>query len=700
MSQFSSPLLSSLLSSLVSLLALPSLAADVPLSSLDIAKTTQGWKEAARDANLLGGRLSVAGQVYANGVATHTTSELYVALRGATRFTAEVGVDDTSDQSDKRLVFQVIADGRLLWQSRPMRRGDTPAPVSLDTSPYETLLLRVDPWRDGSAADHADWLNARFAAGAEKPETVPSLRWPNVWLSSMDAACVEPGRKADTQGLTVAGVEYAEGLGLPIPSELSFLTGSAVRFAGRAGIDDNLEGRAEFVIYGDDRELWRSGKLRTGAPAKPFDVDLSGVGVVRLAVDGTRNARGDWVQTAFTLNGPVTPRATHPAALFESRPEWENPRIFRVGAEPSTATMMVYDSPRDALAASQYRGVKASSSTPALAASERGASPWFLSLDGAWRYHWAPHPDQRPQDFYQPAFDVSAWEDIAVPDSVEVRGHGTPLYKNIGYYFKVDPPFVMGEPDPSFTTFKERNAVSSYRRTFTVPKEWKGRTVYLRFDGFASALRVWLNGERLGYAEDGRQGAEFNVTAALREGANTLAVEVYRLCDGSYMEDQDFWRLSGLTRPVYLWAPPQTHLRDFFVRTATATAGDYAGAWNLTVEARLSSPSPSASPGGPVLEAELHPRSFKGRRVALGRALPVDGAFQLNLAVHAPRLWSAEQPDLYTLVLTLRDARGNVIESIPQRVGFRQIEARGSQILLNGQPILIAGVNRHEMDPD
>ena len=656
-------------------------AGEVWLSQLDIGKTRQGWKEAARDFNLHGRRLSVAGQTYTNGVATHSLSELYVELRGATRFIAEAGVDDTSDQPDKRMVFQVIADGRLIWQSRPLRRGDRAVKVDLDVAPYARLLLRVDPWQDGNAADHADWLNARFVtASAQPPRTVDTLRWPNAWLSALDAAFVTPGGKADTRGLTVAGVTYAEGLGLTIPAELSLLTGSAVRFAGKVGVDDNLDGQAEFVISGDGRELWRSGVLRTGQPARPFDVDLKGVGRVRLAVEGTRNARANWVETTFTLDGNLKPAATHNAARYESRPDWENPRVFRVGTEPSTATMMVFDSPK-----------------AALKASSREASPYFLSLDGAWRFNWVPHPDRRPAAFHQPSFDAAAWPAITVPGCVEVQGYGTPLYKNIGYYFKVDPPFVMGEPDPRYTTFKERNAVSSYRRTFRVPDAWKGRTVYLRFDGFASAITVWLNGERLGYAEDGRQGAEFDITGSLADGENTLAVEVYRLCDGSYMEDQDFWRLSGLTRPVYLWSVPQTHLRDFFVRTAPLTPGVYDGTWNLKIDARVAQPA-DARP--PVLEAELVPRSFKGRRVARGRAMPVDGGFQLNLAVDAPRLWSAEDPALYTLLLTLRDARGTVVASIPQRVGFRQVEARGSQILLNGQPILICGVNRHEMDPD
>ena len=661
------------------LLATGAGAGDVYLTDLDISKTKQGWKEAARDFNLLGRRLKVADQVYTNGMATHSLSELYVDLRGARRFIAEAGVDDTCDQGDKRMVFQVIGDGRLLWQSRPLKRGDKPLPVDIEVAAFKTLLLRVDPWRDGTAGDHADWLNARFVTDSKtKPLAVGPRGWANLWLSSLDTAFITPSGALAEAPVTIAGVRYAEGLNLATPSELCLITGSAVRFAGKVGIDDSAAGSAEFVIYGDGNVLWRSGVMKKGEPAKAFDVALAGIGLLRLSTEGSRGARADWAETAFTLKGNVKPCSTYNPALYENNREWENPRAFRIGTEKPTATMMVYDTAKDARKAAA-----------------REDSPYFLSLNGMWSYHWVPHPDQRPQAFYRPDFSVTNWTTLPVPDSVEVRGYGTPLYKNIGYYFKVDPPFVMRTPDPRYTTLRERNAVSSYRRTFTVPQDWQGRTVYLRFDGFASAMYVWLNGERLGYAEDGRQGAEFNITAGLKAGENTLAVEVYRLCDGSYMEDQDFWRLSGLYRPVYLWSVPKAHLRDFFVRTTTVTAGGYAGEWNLKVEAALDGGAP-----GMTLEAELYPHRFKGGRVARGQAAAVGDRFQLNLPVNAPRLWSAEHPDLYTLVLTLKDARGKTVEAIPQKVGFRQIESKGSQILVNGQPILIKGVNRHEMDPD
>ncbi len=171
-------------------------AGEVWLSQLDISKTRQGWKEAARDFNLLGRRLSVAGQTYTNGVATHSLSELYVELRGATRFIAEAGVDDSSDQADKRMVFQVIADDRLIWQSRPLRRGDRAVKIDLDVTPYTHLLLRVDPWQDGNAADHADWLNARFITASDQPpRTIDSLRWPNAWLRAGCDLC-DAGRQS------------------------------------------------------------------------------------------------------------------------------------------------------------------------------------------------------------------------------------------------------------------------------------------------------------------------------------------------------------------------------------------------------------------------------------------------------------------------------------------------------------------------
>ncbi|MDD4102541.1 MAG: NPCBM/NEW2 domain-containing protein, partial [Kiritimatiellae bacterium] len=654
-------------------------AAEVYLHDLDISKTRQGWKTASRDLNLFGKKLQVAGQTYTNGMATHSPSELYVELRGARRFCAKVGVDDTSDQADKKMVFQVIADGRLLWQSPPLKRGDTPVAADVDLTGFEVALLRVDPWQDGTTADHADWLDACFMTEtAAKPLAIDALDWLRVWLSSLDTAFAVPAGSCRSGSFKIAGRLYTEGLGFSGDSTIFFITGGAARFAGKCGIDDAAGGTAECVILGDGQELWRSGMMKQGDTAKVFDVDLSRVKLVQLKTEGTVETRTAWVETFFEMRGTMKPGATYDPAGYAELPEWENPGVFRVGTETSAATMMVFDSAR-----------------AARKAVSREDSPFFLSLDGEWHFHWVPHPEQRPADFYRPDFAIKGWSTMQVPDCVEVRGHGTPLYKNIGYYFKVDPPFVMGEPDPRYTTFRERNAVSSYRREFTVPEGWSGRKVFLRFDGFSSAMYVWLNGESLGYAEDGRQGATFDATDHLVEGLNILAVEVYRLCDGSYMEDQDFWRLSGLYRPVYLWSTPQTRLRDYFVRTTTVEPGNYAGEWRLELDAEI-----AGATAGVTLEAELYPHSFSGRRVARIKAAPKGDRLSFDITLNSPRLWSAEHPNLYKLLLTLKDAEGRTLCAIPQKVGFRQVETSGSQILVNGQPVLFKGVNRHEMDQD
>ncbi|MBP5320815.1 MAG: NPCBM/NEW2 domain-containing protein, partial [Kiritimatiellae bacterium] len=663
-------------------------AAEVSLSDLDISKTKQGWREPARDFNLFGKRLSVAGKTYQTGLATHADSVLYVRLNGATRFQALAGVDDTRDQPGK-LRFQVIADRRILWQSPLMGRGDAPVTVDVDLTGYQTAVLRVDAGPDGTAGDHADWLEAKFiTASQKKPEALDDQRWPNLWLSSLDTSFAIPETALQREGITIAGQTFPEGVTFTGPAGWDLITAGATRFSGKVGIADGSAGKLAFTLAGDGKTLWESGEMKAGDPPKPFDVKLDGVGLLSLTTQGDAAAKGGWAETHWELGAGAWPMATYRREAFAGRPEWENPLVYRVGTEPSRATMMVYPTAKSA------RKSK-----------DRSDSPFFLSLDGAWTFAWSPNPESRPQAFHQPDFDTADWKTIEVPNSVEVLGYGTPLYKNIGYYFKVDPPFVTREPPKEFVTYRERNGVSSFRRTFTLPESWRERQIHLRFDGFASAMYLWINGQKVGYAEDGRQGASFDVTPFVKPGENLVAVETYRLCDGSYMEDQDFWRLSGITRPVYLWSTPKLHLEDFFVKTSVLPGEPFDGQWNLRVEGTLSIPAAA------TLEAELYPFSFSGGRVARGKAIPVQRveagteepgkpAIALDLTVQSPALWSAEKPNLYRLILTLRDERGKIVEAIPQTVGFRQIERKNSQILVNGQPILIKGVNRHEMDPD
>jgi len=219
-------------------------------------------------------------------------------------------------------------------------------------------------------------------------------------------------------------------------------------------------------------------------------------------------------------------------------PDWENGRVFAINKEPAHATLVPYPDEPSALR------------------SDSRPSPFVRSLDGAWKFHWSRRPEERPADFYRPEFDATAWRDIRVPSNWEMEGYGTPIYSNITYPFKRDAPRVTEEPPENWTAYGERNPVGSYRRTFEVPAEWRGRRVFLKFGGVASAFYVWVNGRKVGYSEDSRLPSEFDITPYIKPGANLLAVEVYRWSDGSYMEDQDFWRMSGISwvySPCQMW---------------------------------------------------------------------------------------------------------------------------------------------------
>lgn len=371
-------------------------------------------------------------------------------------------------------------------------------------------------------------------------------------------------------------------------------------------------------------------------------------------------------------------------------PDWENPRVFNINKEPAHATFVPY-----ADEASARRGVMAF----APGAAPAPGSPFVISLNGRWKFNWVKEPSARPVDFYKPEFDVSAWKEIRVPANWEFEGYGTPIFLNIIYPFKRDAPKVMSEPPKDWTTYEERNSVGSYRRTFNVPAAWAGRETFLVLRGVNSACYVWVNGQKVGYSEDSRLPAEFNVTKYVRPGENTLAVEVYRFSDGSYLEDQDFWRLSGIFRDVELVARAPVHLRDFYARTHLDAR--YADA-RLNVNASVR--NAGAAPEKFTLQAKLF--DARGRVVGapfegIGTATS-GGEVSLDLSqnVTNPLKWSAEEPNLYTLVLTLKDARGRVLEVVPWRVGFRTSEIKNGQILVNGRPVVIKGVNRHEHDPD
>ncbi len=361
--------------------------------------------------------------------------------------------------------------------------------------------------------------------------------------------------------------------------------------------------------------------------------------------------------------------------------DWENEQVFGRHKEEPRATAMVYPSERLAMA------------------DQRDTSPWFQSLNGPWRFHWSADPDHRPTDFFQSEYDVTAWEQITVPGNWQTQGHGVPLYTNITYPFQKDPPRVMGDPPANYTNFAQRNPVGSYRRTFQLPSDWKGRQVFLQFDGVDAAFYLWVNGQQVGYSQESRTPAIFNITKYVRDGENGLAVEVYQYSDGSYLEDQDFWRLSGIYRDVFLWSAGDQHIRDFFVRTDLDK--DFQNA-SFAVEMDVTNFAPQAA----TCSVDVALLDDQRQMVAQSRvdSISIDAASQkqarsAQIDVANPAKWTAETPNLHTLVLTLKDAAGRTLEVCSHRIGFRKVEIRGGQLLVNGQAIYLKGTNRHEHDP-
>ncbi|HWS89537.1 MAG TPA: glycoside hydrolase family 2 TIM barrel-domain containing protein [Pyrinomonadaceae bacterium] len=385
----------------------------------------------------------------------------------------------------------------------------------------------------------------------------------------------------------------------------------------------------------------------------------------------------------------LTPLTSAHARQAET-PEWENPRVFAINKEPARATFVPY-----ADEATARRGALAY----APGAPAAPASPFVQSLNGLWKFNWVKEPSLRPVDFYRPEFDVSKWKEIRVPANWEFEGYGTPIFLNIVYPFKRDAPKVMGEPPKDWTTYEERNPVGSYRRGFTIPASWGGRETFLVLRGVNSACYVWVNGRKVGYSEDSRLPAEFNVTPYVRPGENTVAVEVYRFSDGSYIEDQDFWRLSGIFRDVELVSRAPVHVRDFYART-TFDAAYRDALLRLKVELR------NATERDEAVTVEAGLLDERGRAVfrTLGKSASAPrrsgSSVVFEQPVANPKKWSAEEPNLYTLLVTLKDGNGRVLEVIPWRLGFRTSEIKGGQILVNGRPVVIKGVNRHEHDPD
>lgn len=360
------------------------------------------------------------------------------------------------------------------------------------------------------------------------------------------------------------------------------------------------------------------------------------------------------------------------SAGAQNIPDWENPAVFRVSNEPAHATLMPFPDRTSALTF------------------DKSGSAFYKSLNGTWRFRYLMNPSLTPEDFPADSINESRWTNITVPGNWQLQGNfDPPVFTNIKHPFRADPPHVPQDYNPT----------GLYRKTFTVPGEWNGRQVFLHFAGVQSNATVYLNGKKVGYNEDGMTPAEYNITKMLRPGDNLIAVQVLNWSDGSWLEDQDFWRLSGIYRDVYIYSTPSQHIRDYFATTdldaqykdaefsLKVTVKNYAAATakNLSVKVTLVNASSL-----PVLE-----KVVKAGNVGAGK----EAIVKINEPVRDPLKWTAETPNLYTLTLELISASGEVLEVISSKTGFREVEIRNGQLLFNGQAIDIKGTNRHEFDP-
>ena len=352
--------------------------------------------------------------------------------------------------------------------------------------------------------------------------------------------------------------------------------------------------------------------------------------------------------------------------VIAQQPVWLDPKVNSENEKPDVADYFAYEDIEQA-----QRG-------------EKSLSSRFMSIEGNWKFDFVKNAYDKPEKFFAVGYDDSKWVDFPVPGLFEMNGYGDRIYTNVSYpwnnEYPINPP-IVGERD---------NYVGSYRQSFNIPAGWKGERVYIHVGSATSNLWVWVNGKYVGYSEDSKMEAEFDITDYVEFGSsNLIAMQIMRWCDASYIEDQDFWRFTGIAREVYLYSRPQAHVDDF--RVVTDLDAKYVNA-NLDIEASV------ADAEGKTLGLQLVDAA--GKSIWESSQIIKDGGVKVSTMVKNPYKWTAETPYLYTLFMTLSEPDGSVIEVVPQKVGFREVEIRDRQLLVNGQPILIKGADRHEMDPE
>jgi beta-galactosidase len=352
--------------------------------------------------------------------------------------------------------------------------------------------------------------------------------------------------------------------------------------------------------------------------------------------------------------------------------DWENPKMFGLNKEAPHASFIPYANVEQAIH------------------NDKNNSPFYKSLNGLWKFNWVREPSQRPVDFYKTDFDVSKWNDIPVPSNWELQGYGVPIYVNIPYEFTYEP----NPPDIP----DGYNPVGSYRRTFTIPESWKNQEIFVHFGAVKSAMYLWINGQKVGYSQGSKTPAEFNITSFLQKGENTMAVEVYRWSDGSFLECQDFWRISGIERDVYLFSTPKIQIRDFFVQTFLDSNYNNAelnvniDIKNYLVNSKIKKHYLN------ILLIDHYDNTIIKNLLEININKKNSEKFVFENQVNSPKKWSAEKPNLYSLVISLQNDKKEVIEAVSCKVGFRKSEIKNGQLLVNGKAVLLKGVNRHEHD--
>lgn len=373
--------------------------------------------------------------------------------------------------------------------------------------------------------------------------------------------------------------------------------------------------------------------------------------------------------------GSINPEAIF-AQATNLQNDWENPQMIGQNKEKPHATFVL--------------------------PSEKQTNPEVVSLNGIWKFHWSPDPASRPVDFYKTDYPLDTWSDIQVPGNWQMQGFDIPIYTNTTYPFQRDAPRVMSEPPKNYYSYSHRNPVGSYCTTFNVPEDWKKKLVFLNFGGVKSAMYVWINGQKVGYSQGSMTPAEFDISKFIHPGENKLAVEVYRWSDGSYLEDQDMWRLSGIFRDVDLFVRPKTYLQDF---TVTAEPDVQFASATVKVKLNIENRSPEVQKG---MTVEVKITGFSNSGQAVDQTLSgkinelksfSSQLINLETKINQPRLWSAEAPNLYDLRINLKNEKGEITETIHWCFGVKNVKVNGEIFTINGKAVKLKGVNRHEHHP-